>query len=264
MSRHSSAESVWSQCRAPQSTDLWQKYRDHPTIRLRDRLFKLNYKLALSVAHKASRQCQEPLEDLQQIACEGLLRAIDRFDPTQGVAFSSFAVPYIKGEIGHFLRDHWSHLKIPRRSVEFIQKVQRTQRHFANAGREVSEETIAVSILLKGKGKFVTAELKAAATAKWQQISNEVDRAALVPLEDAFHCATPEEEVDREVAAAAFEGLHSLPHQQRTCIIESVFGHLTDEAIAASQGTTATEVRLTIQDGLTRLRTGLEGKRQNG
>lgn len=272
MNNKHNAESVWSQCRRPSCDSLWQQYQavkhqglEVPAVkRLRDRLFALNQNLALKQAHQYSKSCHEPLEDLQQIACEGLLKAIDRFDPAKGVAFSSFAVPYIKGELGHFLRDHWSHLKIPRRSVEFVQKVRSIRKNFLAADRDVSEEAIAVSILLRGK-RVVTSELMAQAKTRWQQIKTEVDRAALVCLEDALHTPAVDAEFEEaETAAAAYAHLHRLPDPQRTCVIESVFGHLSDEAIAQSQGASVELVRSLIQSGLAKLRETAEGKRQQG
>jgi RNA polymerase sigma-B factor len=60
-------------------------------------------------------RCTESYEDLEQIGLCGALKAIEKFDPTKGIAFSSFAVPYIRGEILHFLRDHGTGIKVPRR-----------------------------------------------------------------------------------------------------------------------------------------------------
>jgi RNA polymerase sigma-B factor len=72
-----------------------------------------------------SHQCSEPYEDLEQVGYLGLIRAIERFDPSQGCAFSSFAVPYVRGEMLHFLRDRSTTVKIPRRWQE-LQKTART------------------------------------------------------------------------------------------------------------------------------------------
>jgi RNA polymerase sigma-B factor len=60
------------------------------------------------------REMREPLDDLRPFAVIGLLKAIDRFDPSRGCAFSSFAVPTIGGEIRRHLRDHVSPIRLPR------------------------------------------------------------------------------------------------------------------------------------------------------
>lgn len=90
-------------------------YKQNPSIQLRNKLVRLNTGLVRKIAHRVSRQCAEPYEDLEQIGYLGLIRAIERFDPGQGCAFSSFAVPYIRGEMLHFLRDRSTTVKIPRR-----------------------------------------------------------------------------------------------------------------------------------------------------
>lgn len=53
-------------------------------------------------------------EDLQSIGTIGLIKACDRFDPTYGLKFSSYAVPTIQGEIQTFLRDHLDSIKFTR------------------------------------------------------------------------------------------------------------------------------------------------------
>lgn len=98
-----------------QSIELLVAYRQNPSVRLRNRLVQMNMGLVRKVAHRMAHQCSEPYEDLEQCGSMGLIRAIERFDPSQGFALSSFAMPYIRGEIMHFLRDRANTVKIPRR-----------------------------------------------------------------------------------------------------------------------------------------------------
>lgn len=91
--------------------------------------------LVRTLAHRIHHRCAEPYQDLEQIGMIGLLRAIDRFDPTKGVAFSSFAVPHIRGEMLHYLRDHGSGVKIPRRWREFAAAANKAERAWAAANR---------------------------------------------------------------------------------------------------------------------------------
>lgn len=93
---------------------LLKQYRDSPSPALRNELVQLNLGLVRKEAHHWINQCTENYEDLLQVGSMGLIRAIERFDMTKGHAFSSFAIPYIRGEIQHYLRDKGSPVRIPR------------------------------------------------------------------------------------------------------------------------------------------------------
>ena len=122
-------------------------YKQEPSIKLRNDLVRLNAGLVRKIAHRVSHQCAEPYEDLEQIGYLGLIRAIERFDPSQGCAFSSFAVPYIRGEMLHFLRDRGSTVKIPRRWQDLQKASQKLQadllRHY---GRQPSDHEMAQAL----------------------------------------------------------------------------------------------------------------------
>lgn len=109
------------------SLDLLIQYHRTPSIALRNRIVQLNQGLVHKIAHRVSHQCPEPFEDLVQLGHLGLMRAIERFDPSQGCAFSSFAVPYIRGEMLHFLRDRSATLKIPRRIKDLQKSAKKTR-----------------------------------------------------------------------------------------------------------------------------------------
>jgi RNA polymerase sigma-B factor len=97
------------------SLELLSQYQKSPDPDLRNRLVELNLGLVRKEAHHWMRQCTENYEDLLQVGSIGLLHAIERFDMSKGHAFSSFAMPYIRGEIQHYLRDKSPTVRIPRR-----------------------------------------------------------------------------------------------------------------------------------------------------
>jgi RNA polymerase sigma-B factor len=98
-----------------ESFQLLRDYQQNPCADRRNRLVELNFGLLRREAHHWANQCTESYEDLIQVGCIGLIRAIERFDLSKGVAFSSFAIPYIRGEIQHYLRDKSPSVRIPRR-----------------------------------------------------------------------------------------------------------------------------------------------------
>ena len=83
---------------------LLRKSREVDT-RARDELISGNLKLVLSVIQRFSSKNENP-DDLFQVGCIGLIKAIDNFDLSQNVRFSTYAVPMIIGEIRRYLRDN--------------------------------------------------------------------------------------------------------------------------------------------------------------
>jgi RNA polymerase sigma-B factor len=220
------------------------------TIAERNRFAQQNDRLALKVAHRMSGQCAEPLEDLIQLARIGLLKAVERYNPDKGVAFSSFAVPYIQGEVQHFLRDHWGHVKIPRRSIELASKVRQVQRRMVALGRNVSEEKIAASL---GVSKV-----------RWQWTQQAVARKPLVSLDDVqlSEEETEDQQEHEELKQEVYKRLGKLPNPYRVCVVGRFFKQLSDEAIARQQDTTPAQVQVWIEEGLQRLRSGQNEDRQ--
>ena len=82
---------------------LQQMHNGDPTAR--EKLINGNLKLVLSVIQRFSNR-GENMDDLFQVGCIGLMKAIDNFDVTVGVKFSTYAVPMIIGELRRYLRDY--------------------------------------------------------------------------------------------------------------------------------------------------------------
>jgi RNA polymerase sigma-B factor len=95
---------------------LLEQHRAAPSPTTREALFARFVPLARHLARRYPAGGEE--EDLEQIASLGLLKAIDRFDPSQGSAFSSFAVPTILGELKRHFRDHGWAVRPPREVQE--------------------------------------------------------------------------------------------------------------------------------------------------
>lgn len=98
-----------------QSLEILNTYQKDRSLPLRNRLVQLNIGLVRREAHRWLHNSGETFDDLMQVGSLGLIRAIERFDLQKGFAFSSFAIPYIRGEIQHYLRDKGTVVRIPRR-----------------------------------------------------------------------------------------------------------------------------------------------------
>jgi RNA polymerase sporulation-specific sigma factor len=100
----------------------------------KDRLVQHNLRLVMSIVHRFSGRSEE--EDLFQIGCLGLIKAIERFNLDLNVQFSTYAVPLIMGEIKQFLRDSGP-VKISRSIREIGQKIYDIRQSFIQThGRE--------------------------------------------------------------------------------------------------------------------------------
>jgi len=108
--------------RKHKSLQLLRDYQQSKSAETRNQLVYLNIGLVRREAHYWVNQCTESYEDLLQVGCLGLIRAIERFSPSKGHAFSSFAIPYIRGEIQHYLRDRGCCVRIPRRWLALKQQ----------------------------------------------------------------------------------------------------------------------------------------------
>ncbi len=101
-----------------------------------------NLKLVLSILKKYQNRCDN-MDDLFQIGCIGLMKAIDNFDLSKNVRFSTYAVPLILGEIRRYLRDN-SNIRISRSIKDLAYKILKIkEEHFLTTGYELNNLTVA-------------------------------------------------------------------------------------------------------------------------
>jgi RNA polymerase sigma-B factor len=109
--------------RAREDLRLFRAWVDKGDRRARAQLIERFLPLARSLARRYQRG-SEPLEDLVQVASVALVKAIDRYDPARGCAFSSFAVPTISGELKRHFRDQTWIVRPPRGIQETTLRVE--------------------------------------------------------------------------------------------------------------------------------------------
>jgi RNA polymerase sigma-B factor len=125
---------------------LFERYHRSGDPLAREELIRRCLPLARSLAGRYTR-AGESLDDLVQVANIGLIKAVDRFDPTRGIAFSSFAVPSILGELKRHFRDHGWAARVPRPLQERVLKVNASNERLASRlgraprPREVAADT---------------------------------------------------------------------------------------------------------------------------
>ncbi len=110
--------------RDTEDRELIRRCQQDDDPRVRAQTVEAFMPLARSLARRYHRG-EEPLEDLEQVAALGLLKAIKGFDPDRGSAFASFAVPTIVGELRRHFRDKGWAVRVPRDLQELALAVQR-------------------------------------------------------------------------------------------------------------------------------------------
>ena len=200
--------------------------------------------LARSLAHRY-RHAGEPVEDLEQVASIGLLKAIDRFDPERGTAFSSFAVPTILGELRRHFRDRTWALRAPRELQELIRRIEEAR-----------------DVLTSSLGRQPTiAELSERLDASAERILQalELDAAHhLVPLEGADTDAAPggidEGYARAEDRAVLAPLLGTLSARDAEIVLLRFRDDLTQDTIARRVGVSQMQVSRVLARSLAQLR----------
>ncbi|MBD2609194.1 RNA polymerase sigma factor SigF [Scytonema hofmannii FACHB-248] len=235
--------------------EIWQllrEYQQSPSATVRNQLVKLNFGLVRKEAHYWINQCQENHEDLLQVGCLGLIRAIERFEISKGHAFSSFAIPYIRGEIQHYLRDKGVTVRIPRRWLALQQQsigVSRSLREKYN--RQPTDSELAAALLISAS--------------EWQEIKLAwVNRAPLsldVPVHDGEENSTNLGELVPDNRYRSFQlaqedqirlqqALFQLEKRTRE-VLECVFlQDLTQKQVAEHLGISVVTVSRRVKKGL--------------
>jgi RNA polymerase sigma-B factor len=134
-------------------------------------------KLAVRYIHS-----REPLDDLVQVACIGLLNAIDRFDPEHGKKFTTFAAPTILGEIKRYFRDRGWSVHVPR---DLQERALALSRHAERLSTELGRSPTVVE-LTDALGCTIEQAVEAIDAAKSYQL-NSLD--APVAQDDDDRCA---------------------------------------------------------------------------
>lgn len=119
MTSKNSGKSAWDK---EKTRELFRRFKGEGDMDAREKLVMSHLNLVRFIANKFKNR-GEPIDDLIQVGYLGLLKAIDRFDPSRGLEFTTFATPTIMGEIKRHFRDKGWSVRVPRRLQELSAKV---------------------------------------------------------------------------------------------------------------------------------------------
>jgi len=142
--------------------ELFRRWQRHQDERAREALVAQYLPLARKLARRY-RGAREPLDDLEQVASLGLVKAIDRYDSSRGIGFQHFAVPTILGELKRYFRDSGWAVHMPRGIQELALQVAQAERQLAaKTGREPTYNEIAEFLEISIEDVLAAAEASAA------------------------------------------------------------------------------------------------------
>lgn len=133
-----------------EDNELFLKYKDTKDNTVRDEIMRRYVYIAEIVAKKFTKNNRlynngVEYDDIYQVACLGLLYAVDRFDTEKGVKFTSFATPTIIGEVRRYFRDKGFFIKVPSRLYEIFRKAERIKRTNETSGIKDMARILGVS-----------------------------------------------------------------------------------------------------------------------
>lgn len=218
-----------------------------PANGARERLIKSHLPLVQALARRYAGR-GEPLDDLVQAGSVGLIKASDRFDPSRGVTFGSFAAPVIEGEIRRHLRDRSGALRIPRDLQRMSGELRRCH------------ETLAATL---GRAPTVP-ELAAELSAQEDDVQRALaaDRArnttTITPGGEAAELADeadPHGDSENRVLVAM--GARVLDERERRIVLLRFHADMTEREIASEIGISQAHVSRLLDGALSKLRAEL-------
>jgi RNA polymerase sigma-B factor len=246
-----------SACPSPDRVDrdraLFERYLDRRDPVDREMLVERFLPLARQLARRYERP-EEPFDDLFQVACLGLVKAIDRFDLSRDVAFSSYAVPTILGEIKRYFRDRTWAVRVPRDLQELALRVDRKLTELStDLHRQPTIAELASALGLEEEDVLEALEASAAYRTTSLSLPRSNDDEAGETLgdtvgtaEDGFGLAEHRATLDRLLQAVS--------PREREVLRLRFEEDLTQAEIGALIGVSQMQVSRIIRQSLTRLR----------
>jgi RNA polymerase sigma-B factor len=239
--------------RVQEDRALFERYLDRRDPVDREMLVERFLPLARQLARRYERP-EEPFDDLFQVACLGLVKAIDRFDLSRDVAFSSYAVPTILGEIKRYFRDRTWAVRVPRDLQELALRVDRKLTELAtDLHRQPTVSELADALSLDEEQVLDALEASAAYRATSLSLPRSNDDEAGETLGDTV--GTAEEGFDVAEHRATLDRLmQALPPREREVLRLRFHEDCTQAEIGAAIGVSQMQVSRIIRQSLARLR----------
>ncbi len=215
----------------------------------------------LPLARRLARRYQhtdEPIEDLVQVASIGLLKAVDRFDCSRDVMFSSYAVPTILGELKRHFRDRTWSVRVPRDLQELALRVDQTVTRLS-LGRRRSPSVAEIAEAVDVSDEQVLEAMEAMGAYRTTSLDSPRSTRDEETESVAEGLGVPDLGFERAEERATLEPLMSRISARERTVLRLRFGQdLTQAEIGERIGVSQMQVSRLIRQALTRLRAGVD------
>lgn len=239
--------------RASRERELLKRYHERGDTRARDQLAEEMVPLARALAGRYTGR-GEPLDDLVQVACVGIMKAIDGFDLSREVRFSSYATPTVLGEIKRYFRDKTWALRVPRGLQELqIEVAKARDKLTTTLGRSPTVQELADAVGQPFEEVLQTIQSQDARRTRSLDEPTGED----VTLADSLGQRDPD--IARaEMRVLLDEAMDVLSERDQAVLRLRFEGDLTQTEIATRVGVSQMQVSRIIRSSLTKLRSDIE------
>ncbi len=230
--------------------------RDRDPV-VREELIQRFMPLARRLAGRYRGQ-RESFEDLVQVASLGLVKALDRFEPSRGIAFTSYAVPTILGELRRHFRDRGWSVRVPRDLQERTARVERVIAELpGRLGRAPSVNEIAEQLDLEPEEVLEAMDAGRAHHAMSLDAQAQVEDGEGIPLTERIGDSDPGFDTV-EFGEAISEALDELSERDRTVLHLRFVEDLTQTEIAGRIGVSQMHVSRILRRAVDQLRSQVD------
>lgn len=216
--------------------ELFKKYQNGDKS-AKDELINGNLKLVLSILRKYNNRTDN-LDDLFQIGCVGLIKAIDNFDLSHEVKFSTYAVPMILGEIKRYLRDN-SSLRVTRNLKDIAYKGLKAKEELTNKlNREPTVKEIADVLELNELEVIQAFEAVKDAVSMSEPIYS--DGGDTIYLEEQI--ADKKDKIGQDMSIMLKEALNKLKDKEKYIIYKRYFEGITQMELSEEIGISQAQI----------------------
>jgi len=235
---------------------LLQRYHEHGDVAARQELIERHVEFVRRLAQRYARR-GEQLDDLTQVGCVGLIKAIDRFDGSFGASLTTYAAPNILGEIKRHFRDRGWSVRVPREIQELNVKLTRVVDELTTKlGRSPSVDELAAASGASVEQVLEALESSAAYSALSLSEGPDPEEEGGGPMETLGEDDQAFEQSEQRLTLAS--GIQRLPSRERAILHLRFFEGLTQSEIAERVGISQMHVSRLIRNSLDQMRRELE------